>query len=48
MLLSVVVSPYPTTTNNENDFGAMSLASFEFFISNKVSFSGSFLLQITP
>lgn len=42
MLLSVGVSPYPTTTNNKDDFGAMGLASFEFFISNKVSLSGSF------
>lgn len=42
MLLSVALSPYPTTTNNENDFGVLVLGSFEFFISEKVSFSGSF------
>ncbi|SRX72489.1 hypothetical protein [Aequorivita antarctica] len=42
MILSVAVSPYPTTTNNEDDFGALGLASFEFFVSNKVSLSGSF------
>lgn len=42
MLLSVGLSPYPTTTNNEDDFGALGLASFEFFVSNKVSISGSF------
>lgn len=42
MLLSVAVSPYPTTTNDENDFGAIGLASFEFFVSNKLSLSGSF------
>lgn len=42
MLLSVAISPYPTTTNNEDDFGALGLASFEFFVSNKVSLSGSF------
>lgn len=41
-MLSVAVSPYPTTTNNEDDFGAIGLASFEFFVSNKVSLSGSF------
>ncbi len=42
MVLSVAVSPYPTTTGNEDDFGALGLASFEFFASNKVSLSGSF------
>ncbi|AFL80667.1 hypothetical protein Aeqsu_1171 [Aequorivita sublithincola DSM 14238] len=42
IILSVAVSPYPTTTNNQDDFGALGLASFEFFISNKVSLSGSF------
>ncbi len=42
MILSVEASPYPTTTNNKNDFGALGLASFEFFVSNKVSLSGSF------
>lgn len=42
MLLSVAVSPYPTTTNNEDDFGAMGFVSFEFFVSRKVSLSGSF------
>lgn len=42
MLLSASFSPYPTTTNNENDFGALGLGSFEFFISNKVSMSGNF------
>lgn len=42
MILSVSVSPYPTTTNNEDDFGALGLANFEFFVSNKVSLSGSF------
>lgn len=42
MLLSVAVSPYPTTTNNHDDFGALGIATFEFFISNKVSLSGSF------
>jgi len=42
MLLSVAASPYPTTTNNEDDFGALGLASFEFFVSNKISLSGSF------
>lgn len=42
ILLSVAVSPYPTTTNDENDFGAIGLASFEFFVSNKLSLSGSF------
>ncbi|MBK5213952.1 MAG: hypothetical protein JJE55_09875 [Flavobacteriaceae bacterium] len=42
MILSVAVSPYPTTTNNEDDFGAIGLASFEFFVSNKVSLLGSF------
>ena len=42
MLLSLAVSPYPTTTNNHDDFGALGLASFEFFVSNKVSLSGSF------
>lgn len=41
-LLSVAISPYPTTTNDHNDFGAMGLASFEFFVSEKVSLSGSF------
>lgn len=41
-IISVAASPYPTTTNNEDDFGALGLASFEFFISNKVSISGSF------
>jgi hypothetical protein len=41
-ILSVAVSPYPTTINNENDFGALGLASFEFFVSNKVSLSASF------
>lgn len=42
MIISVALSPYPTTTNNEDDFGALGLASFEFFVSNKVSLSGSF------
>lgn len=42
VLLSVSVSPYPTTTNGENDFGAMGLVSFEFFVFHKVSLSGSF------
>ncbi len=42
MILSVALSPYPTTTNDEDDFGAIGLASFEFFVSNKVSLSGSF------
>lgn len=42
MMLSVALSPYPTTTYGENDFGAMGMASFEFFVGNKVSLSGSF------
>ncbi|MBT0607192.1 outer membrane beta-barrel protein [Aequorivita echinoideorum] len=42
MEISISVSPYPTTTNGEDDFGAIGLASFEYFISNKVSFSASF------
>ncbi len=42
MILSVALSPYPTTTNSKDDFGALGLASFEFFVSNKVSLSGSF------
>lgn len=42
MILSVQVSPYPTTTNNQDDFGALGLVSLEFFVSNKVSLSGSF------
>lgn len=42
MLLSVGSSPYPTTTNNYNDFGVLALGSFEFFVFEKVSLSGSF------
>lgn len=42
MLLPVAVSPFPTTTNGENDFGAIGFAGFEFFVSNKVSLSGNF------
>ncbi|MCZ4317692.1 hypothetical protein O4H26_01685 [Aequorivita viscosa] len=42
MLLSVAVSPYPTTTNNENDFGALGITSIEFFVFKNISFSGSF------
>ncbi len=42
MILSVALSPYPTTTNDQDDFGAIGLGSFEFFVSNKVSLSGSF------
>lgn len=41
-LLSLGISPYPTTTNNKDDFGAIGLGSFEFFVSNKISLSGSF------
>lgn len=42
MLISVGLSPYPTTTNNENDFGVLGMASFEFFFIEGVSLSGSF------
>ncbi len=42
MLLSGAISPYPTTTNNEDDFGYLGLVSFEFFAFNKLSLSGSF------
>lgn len=42
MLLSASVSPYPTTTNNEDDFGALGLVSFEFFLFKNASLSGSF------
>jgi len=40
--LSIVASPYPTETNNKNDFGAIGLAGLEFFVSEKVSISTSF------
>lgn len=42
-LLSVALSPYPTTTYGENDFGAMGMVSFEFFVLNQVSISGNFV-----
>lgn len=42
MMLSIAASPYPTTTNNEKDFGALGIMGFEFFVSKKVSLSGSF------
>lgn len=44
MLLSVAISPYPTTTNSQDDFGALGLASFEFFVSNKISLSSNFFI----
>lgn len=40
--ISISISPYPTETNSENDFGFIGLAGMEFFISDKVSFMGSF------
>jgi len=40
--LSASVSPYPTETGGHNDFGFLGLAGLEFFVSDKVSFSGSF------
>ena len=40
--ISIVASPYLTETNNEDDFGAIGLASVEFFLSNKVSLGGNF------
>ena len=35
--LSLTASPYPTTTNGENDFGAIGLLSLEYLVSDKVS-----------
>lgn len=42
LAISLTVSPFPTKTNANNDFGAIALAGFEFFISEKVSLSGNF------
>lgn len=40
--VSLSISPYPTETNGENDFGLIALAGMEFFVSNRVSLGGSF------
>lgn len=40
--LSIKASPYPTQTNSEDDFGAIGLFGFEYFISDHVSLSTSF------
>lgn len=45
MLLSVGFSPYLTKTDNYNDFGILALVSFEFFVFEKVSLSGSFFIS---
>ncbi|WP_347373661.1 hypothetical protein [Aequorivita sp. Q41] len=42
MIVSTTVAPYPTTTQNKDDFGAIGLASFEFFATHKIALSGSF------
>jgi hypothetical protein len=42
IMISVSASPFPTTTDNNDDFGAIGMASLEFSVSNKVSFSGNF------
>jgi hypothetical protein len=39
---SAAISPYPIEVNGENDFGILGIGTLEFFISNKISFSGSF------
>ncbi|WP_432412232.1 outer membrane beta-barrel protein [Rasiella sp. SM2506] len=39
---SAAISPYPIEVNGENDFGVLGIGSLEFFVSEKVSFSGSF------
>ncbi len=39
---SAAISPYPIEVNGENDFGVLGIGTLEFFISEKVSFSGSF------
>ncbi|MEM0517570.1 MULTISPECIES: outer membrane beta-barrel protein [Aequorivita] len=44
-LLSLSASPYPTTTNNKNDFGILGLASFEFFAFKNISLSGTFSIS---
>lgn len=38
----VVASPFPTETNNQNDFGLLAMAGAEFFVTNTFSFSGNF------
>ncbi|MFT4848731.1 MAG: hypothetical protein ACI83B_001266 [Sediminicola sp.] len=42
MSLSVTASPFPTTYGDNDDFGVIGLAGFEFFLSNRVSLMGSF------
>lgn len=42
MSLSATASPFPTTQGDHDDFGAIGLAGFEFFLSDKVSLMGSF------
>ncbi len=39
---SIAVSPYPIEVSGENDFGVLGIGSLEFFVSEKISFSGSF------
>ncbi|MCF6295170.1 MAG: porin family protein [Flavobacteriaceae bacterium] len=40
--ISVTASPFPTQDSYSNDFGLIGKVGLEFFLSNKVSFSGSF------
>ena len=40
--ISVAVSPFTTQGSNSDDFGLIGKAGLEFFLSNKVSFSGNF------
>jgi len=40
--INISGSPYPTTTNDADDFGALGLVGMEFFVSKKVSFAGNF------
>lgn len=42
IMTSLLVSPFPTTSDNQDDFGIIGKINLEFFVSNKVSFSGSF------
>ena len=45
--ISLSASPYPTEANGQKDFGFIALAGMEIFVSDHVSFGGSFFTSDT-
>lgn len=42
IMTSLLVSPFPTTSDDQDDFGIIGKINLEFFVADNVSFSGSF------